>query len=168
MPRQFGVSNFAIIKWKGHSVYRVWRESDDLFMGLFLASPCAVVWAAQLKGIDFKQRGELSSLEFQFDSKDFTAKSFHVREDKQIIVDLGGVAASAKVLRAFDTSEFSGSVVFVSAYPRPAHPNSIRVALQLRDNVESRLEVDANRVVLWVENRFGAFNQGGKSSGDGR
>ena len=38
---------------------------------------------------------------------------------------------------AFDTSEFSGSVIFVNAYKKPNTKNNLRIAIQLRDNVRS-------------------------------
>ena len=69
--------------------------------------------------INFVQKGEISELEFIFDSNDVQASKFQVKEDKQIIVDLSDVVATDRVMRAFDTSEFSGGVVFVKAYKKP-------------------------------------------------
>jgi type IV pilus assembly protein PilQ len=120
---------------------------------------------AELKGINFKQKGEVSELELLLDENQVVAKKFHVVEDKQIIIDLEGVRASDKVMRSFDTSEFNGSVVFVSAYKKPGENNNIRIALQLRDNSRSVLKRKENRISLEVENRFGVFSQSKVSAG---
>ena len=114
---------------------------------------------AEIKAINFRQVGEISELEVVLDSNKVPAKKFAVVEDKQIILDVKGAQATERVMRAFDTSEFSGSVVFVSAYPRPGSKDDTRIALQLRDNVRSILKRKANRIVLEVENRFGVFDQ---------
>lgn len=120
---------------------------------------CACVQAAEIKSINFTQRGEVSELEFVLDDDKVQAHKFHVQEDKQIIIDLKDVSASDRVMRAFDTSEFSGAVVFVSAYKKPKTVKDIRVALQLRDNVRSVLKRKNNRIVLEIENRYGVFSQ---------
>jgi type IV pilus assembly protein PilQ len=114
---------------------------------------------AEVKAINFRQVGEVSELEVVLDSNEVPAKKFAVVEDKQIILDIKGAKATERVMRAFDTSEFSGSVVFVSAYPKPGSEEDIRIAIQLRDNVRSILKRKANRIVLEVENRFGVFDQ---------
>lgn len=114
---------------------------------------------AEVKAINFRQVGEISELEVVLDSNEAPAKKFAVVEDKQIILDIKGAKATERVMRAFDTSEFSGSVVFVSAYPKPGSENDMRIAIQLRDNVRSILKRKSNRVVLEVENRFGVFDQ---------
>ncbi len=116
-------------------------------------------YAAEMKSINFTQKGEVSELEFLFDNDRIEAHKFHVQEDKQIIVDLKDVTATERVIRAFDTSEFSGAVVFVSAYKKPKTKNDIRIALQLRDNVRSVLKRKTNRIVLEIENRYGVFSQ---------
>ena len=115
--------------------------------------------AVEMKAINFAQKGETSELEFIFDSNDVEASKFQVKEDKQIIVDLTSVEASERVMRAFDTSEFSGGVVFVKAYKKPKSDKDIRVAIQLRDNVRSVLVRKPNKVVLQIENRYGVFSQ---------
>lgn len=115
--------------------------------------------AAELRGIDFRQEGEVSLVEFRFDSEDVEAERFHIREDRQIVVDFKAASADAKTLRAFDTSEFDGPVVFVSAYSRPGGSGTVRAVVQLRDNVRSELEQRGGVVVLRVENRFGAFGE---------
>ena len=115
--------------------------------------------AAEMKAINFTQKGEVSELEFIFDTNEIQASKFQVKDDKQIIVDLSNTTASAKVMRAFDTSQFSGGVVFVKAYKKPKNDKDIRVAIQLRDNVRSVLVRKPNRVVLQIENRYGVFSQ---------
>ncbi len=114
---------------------------------------------AHVESINFKQVGEVSELEIVFDSNEVIAKKFNVTEDKQIILDIKDVKATERVMRAFDTSEFSGSVVFVSAYKKPGADSDIRLAIQLRDNVRSVLKRKSNRIVLEIENRFGVFDQ---------
>lgn len=117
--------------------------------------------SAELKGIKFHQKGDVSQLELILDKKDINFKKFNVIEDKQIILDLKNVTATPKVIRAFDTSEFSGSIVFISAYKRPSSPNDLRITLQLRDNVRSIIEKgdEGSSLFLNVENRFGVFSK---------
>lgn len=114
---------------------------------------------SEVKAINFRQVGEISELEVVLNNNEVPAKKFAVVEDKQIILDIKGARATERVMRAFDTSEFSGSVVFVSAYPKPGSKDDIRIAVQLRDNVRSILKRKSNRIVLEVENRFGVFDQ---------
>lgn len=116
-------------------------------------------YGAEIKAINFTQKGEVSELEFLLDDDKVQAHKFHVQEDKQIIVDLKDVTATERVMRAFDTSEFSGAVVFVSAYKKPKTTSDIRVALQLRDNVRSVLKRKNNRIILEIENRYGVFSK---------
>jgi type IV pilus assembly protein PilQ len=118
-----------------------------------------IVNAVEMKAINFTQKGETSELELIFDNNNVQASKFQVKEDKQIIVDLTDVTATDRVMRAFDTSEFSGGVVFVKAYPKPKSDKDIRIAIQLRDNVRSVLVRKPNRVILQIENRFGVFSQ---------
>lgn len=115
--------------------------------------------AVDMKAINFTQKGETSELELIFDSNNVQASKFQVKEDKQIIIDLTDVVATDRVMRAFDTSEFSGGVVFVKAYKKPKSDKDIRIAIQLRDNVRSVLVRKPNRVILQIENRFGVFSQ---------
>jgi type IV pilus assembly protein PilQ len=132
--------------------------------GFFLSviiclSALNVLHSAEMKAINFEQKGEISELELIFDQNDVAASKFQVKEDKQIIIDLSSVEATERVMRAFDTSEFSGGVVFVKAYKKPKSEKDIRIAVQLRDNVRSVLVRKPNRVVLQIENRFGVFSQ---------
>lgn len=115
--------------------------------------------AVDMKAINFTQKGETSELELIFDSNNVQASKFQVKEDKQIIIDLTDVTATDRVMRAFDTSQFSGGVVFVKAYKKPKSEKDIRIAIQLRDNVRSVLVRKPNRVILQIENRFGVFSQ---------
>jgi type IV pilus assembly protein PilQ len=112
--------------------------------------------ANSIQKVDFYQEGELSILEIEL-KEDAWAERFHISEDKQIILDIKEVKASEKVLRGFDTSEFSGSAVFISGYKKPGTKNDIRFAIQLRDNVRSKLEIRNNTLKLKIENRFGVF-----------
>ena len=62
-------------------------------------------------------------------------------------------------MRGFDASEFPGAVVYISPYAKPNSPDDVRVNIQLRDNVRSVVNQYGKRVILKVENRFGAFTQ---------
>jgi type IV pilus assembly protein PilQ len=115
--------------------------------------------AAQLSNIEFQQVGDASQLILTLDKPDVNAERFNVVEDKQIMLDLSDTNATERVMRAFDTSEFSGSVIFVTAYKKPNTKNDLRIAIQLRDNVRSILERSENNIILSVENRFGVFSQ---------
>ncbi|MEX0798523.1 MAG: hypothetical protein WD025_03720, partial [Bacteriovoracaceae bacterium] len=113
---------------------------------------------AQIKAVNFLQEGEISKLIIDLDNEAFAERT-HIKDDKQIILDLKNVAAPKNLLRGIDTSEFSGSAVFVSPYKKPGEKNAIRFAIQLRDNVRSILEQKGSRIVLNIENRFGAFSR---------
>ncbi len=115
--------------------------------------------AATLSSIDFHQVGEISRLELTLDVEGVKSKSFNVTKDKQIIIDLKDTVATRRVMRAFDTSEFSGSVVFVSAYKKPDSKNDLRVAIQLRDNVRSHLKYEGKKLIIEIENRYGVFTK---------
>jgi type IV pilus assembly protein PilQ len=113
----------------------------------------------QLKSINFFQESDVSKIELTFDKQVNKITKHQVTEDKQILLDLKNTSALPKVMRAFDTSEFSGSVVFVSPYVRPETPGDIRLAVQLRDNVRSIVEYMGEKVVISIENRFGVFSK---------
>ncbi len=123
---------------------------------LLLNSPLK---AAELSNIEFQQVGDASQLILTLDKPDVNAERFNVVEDKQIMLDLSDTSATERVMRGFDTSEFSGSVIFVTAYKKPNTKNDLRIAIQLRDNVRSILERSENNIILSVENRFGVFSQ---------
>ena len=129
-----------------------------LYLGLFVGYLSADDNSATIKSINFIQEGEVSKLIIDLDRKTFAERT-HIKEDKQILLDLKNVAATDKVLRGIDTSEFTGSAVFVSPYRRPDEDKSIRFAIQLRDNVRSILENRKNRITLSIENRFGVFTK---------
>jgi len=129
----------------------------------FLCFPLAL-FAAELEMIEFQQKGEVSQIILTLDRADVKANKFAIPEDKQIILELSDTLAKERVIRAFDTSEFSGSVVFVTAYKKPNSQNDLRIALQLRDNVRSIIERDENKIILNIENRFGVFSQAKISS----
>ena len=113
---------------------------------------------SQIKSVNFLQEGEISKLIIDFTGKVIFEKN-HVKADKQIILDVKNVQAEKRFLRGIDTSEFSGSTVFVSPYKRPGSKNDIRFAIQLRDNVRSFAELKGNRLILSIENRFGVFTR---------
>ena len=117
-----------------------------------------------LKSIDFKQKDEFSFLVLKFSGTDIDGKRVHLKEDKQIVLDVKNVTAENKILKDFDTSEFPGSIVYISSYKKPGSKNDIRITLQLRENVRSILEKDVGSLILKVENRFGALENNSKTT----
>ena len=117
------------------------------------------IYASNLLAINFQQKDDLSYLDLLFDNENVEVVKNHVIQDKQIILDVKGVDASERVMRAFDTSEFSGAVVFVSAYKRPSSPEDVRIVLQLRENVRSKVKTEGQRTILTLENRFGVLGR---------
>ena len=113
---------------------------------------------AQVTSVNFIQEGEVSKLILDFSSAVFAQKT-HIKDDKQIIIDLKNVKADKKFLRGIDTSEFSGSAVFVSPYKKPGSANDLRFAIQLRDNVRSFIEKRGTKIIVHIENRFGVFTR---------
>jgi len=118
-----------------------------------------LVHSKEIKTISFKQAGDVSILEFNLDSDDVIVNKFQVTEDKQIIIDFKDTSVTEKAGRAFDASEFSGGVVFVNMYKKPNSKDDLRVAVQLRENVRSIIEKFPRKIIVKIENRFGAFNQ---------
>ncbi|MBF0300732.1 MAG: hypothetical protein HQK51_18605, partial [Oligoflexia bacterium] len=129
------------------------------FLLFFILAYNGKIIASELLAIDFFQEGEIAKLEFSFDQANVKCNKFHLAEDKQIILDFQNVQAKKRILRAFDTSEFSGSVVMVSPYKRSESNEDLRVAIQLRDNVRAAIERKDKKIILNVENRFGAFSK---------
>lgn len=128
-------------------------------VGAILFWPIVSLFAANMTAMNFYQEGDVSVLELAFDQQKVVANKFHITDDKQIIVDLTDVVATKRVLRSFDTSEFSGALVFVDAYPKPGNTKDLRVSLQLRDNVRSIMKNKNGKIRLEIENHFGAFTQ---------
>ena len=113
---------------------------------------------SKIKSVNFIQDGEVSKLIIDIGGN-FIADRKHLKEDKQILLDLKGVVAEKRFLRGIDTSEFSGSSVYISPYRKPGTNDEIRFAVQLRDNVRSFIEKRKNRIILHIENRFGVFTR---------
>lgn len=120
---------------------------------------------ANVKSVNFIQEGEVSKLIVDLDKEVF-AERVHIKDDKQIILDIKNVNVDKKFLRGIDTSEFSGSAVLVSPYKKPGTKNDLRFAIQLRDNVRSFVEKKRNRIILHIENRFGVFSRTKLSKSD--
>ncbi len=129
-----------------------------LFACLVLSSVFAADDPSNVKFVNFIQDGDVSKLIIEFDKPTFGERT-HIKDDKQIILDIKNATAGKKFLRGMDTSEFSGSAVFVSPYKKPGSKNDLRFAIQLRDNVRSFIENKRNRIVLHIENRFGVFSK---------
>jgi type IV pilus assembly protein PilQ len=119
--------------------------------------------AVNLQALKFLQKGEESQLLIQTDSPPVYEKKVNV-EQKTIIIDLKDTVATSKVMRSIDASEFPGALVYISAYKRPGNPNDIRIALQLRDNVLSKVDVVDGGLLVKVENRYGVFAAGKEST----
>lgn len=113
---------------------------------------------ANIKSVNFIQEGEISKLIIDLDKEVYVEK-IPLKEDKQIILDFRNTKSSQRFLRPIDTSEFKGSTVLISPYPKPGTKADLRFAIQLRDNVRSILENKGKRVVLSIENRFGVFSK---------
>jgi len=111
----------------------------------------------QITNMQFVQTGDISRLILDTTGNIEIIKSDKTNE-QQIILDLKGVSARSDILRPINTSEFSGGTVYVSAYKQD--DSNVRVVVQLRDNVGSRIEKNGNQVQLLIENRFGAFKDG--------
>jgi type IV pilus assembly protein PilQ len=129
-----------------------------LFTCLILSSAQSADEPSNVKFVNFIQDGDVSKLIIEFDKPTFGERT-HIKDDKQIILDVKNAKAGKKFLRGMDTSEFSGSAVFVSPYKKPGSKNDLRFAIQLRDNVRSFIENKRNRIVLHIENRFGVFSK---------
>jgi len=129
-----------------------------LFTCLILSSAQSADEPSNVKFVNFIQDGDVSKLIIEFD-KPTLGERTHITDDKQIILDVKNAVAGKKFLRGMDTSEFSGSAVFVSPYKKPGSKNDLRFAIQLRDNVRSFIENKRNRIVLHIENRFGVFSK---------
>ncbi len=114
--------------------------------------------ASKIKSVNFIQDGEVSKLIIDFDGE-FIADRKHLKKEKQILLDIKNVVADKKFLRGIDTSEFSGSAVYISPYRKPGAKNEVRFAIQLRDNIRSFIEKRKNRMILHIENRFGVFTR---------
>ena len=126
---------------------------------LSLVSQIVLADSIPVKAVHFYQEGEISKVEFVLDGEGASATKFHVAEDKQIIVDLKNTIGGERILRGMDTSEFNGSVIYINVYKKPGEENSLRAAIQLRDNVRSILTNGDNKITLSVENRFGVFSK---------
>jgi hypothetical protein len=75
---------------------------------------------ALVEGLNFIQEGEISKLIIDLDKRSFAERS-HIKDDKQIILDLKNVIAPEKLLRGIDTSEFTGSTVYIYTYKKPGN-----------------------------------------------
>jgi len=122
------------------------------------------LFAVEIESVDFVHGPHTSELRIRLGDQKVKAVKKHIVENKQILLDVQNASAGPKILRGMDASEFSGSLVYISAYKKPDDPKTIRFALQLRDNVRSRLKRVKNNLVLEVENRFGAFAHSGSVS----
>ena len=87
-----------------------------LLSSIYILSPIGL--ASEMSRINFFQKDGISYFEFNFSSSDVEAKKYSNKTDRQIIIDFKDVKAQARVLRGFDASEFEGSVVYLSAYPK--------------------------------------------------
>lgn len=129
-----------------------------ILLALFLTWSVFAADPVKIQSINFLQEGEVSKLIIDVEG-DVVAERTHIKADKQILLDIKNAFADNKVLRGIDTSEFSGSAVYVSPYRKPGTKNDIRFAIQLRDNVRSFIERRSNRIILHIENRFGVFTR---------
>lgn len=127
-----------------------------LVVSFLLASQLS--FSQNLTSVNFLKEGDVSKLVLEFDKEVFAERE-HLKEDKQILLDIKNVKAKERLLRGIDTSDFSGAVVYISPYKKPGTSNDLRFAIQLRDNVRSILENKGTKVVLNIESRFGVFSK---------
>ncbi len=120
---------------------------------------------AQIEKISFYQKNEVNYLEIKLDRDIDDVRKFHVKQDKQIVLDLKNVMGTKKILRAMDTSEFSGSTTLISPYIKK-DKKDVRIIIQLRDNVRSILKRKEKRIILAIENFFGVFTAAQLARGD--
>lgn len=139
---------------------------NGFFIILLSIVSAASAWGQSITSVNFIQEGDVSKLIIEVDGE-VLADRFHVKDDKQIILDLKNVKADKKELRGINTSEFDGATVYVSGYPKPGAPSDIRFAIQLRDNVRSILDKSGNKIILSIENRFGIFSKNRVQGSDG-
>ena len=118
-----------------------------------------VIFSGELKSINFYQKSNLSYFVFELDEGNFDVNKSLNQEDKQILIDFKSTKATERVLRGFDASEFEGSIVYLSAYPKKDSPGDIRINIQLRDNVRSVLVKEGKVLKLKIENVFGALDE---------
>lgn len=117
------------------------------------------VYSKELKSINFYQKSNVSYFVFELDEVNFDVDKKLNQEDKQILLDFKATKATKRVLRGFDASEFEGSIVYLSAYPKKDSPDDIRINVQLRDNVRSVLVKEGKVLKLKIENVFGALDE---------
>lgn len=142
-------------------------QSLLLYLCLLLSANALAQEVAQIETINFRQKGEVSQLEIRLSNDNISTKMFSIKDDKQIILDIKNAKGTKRVLRGFDTSEYPGSVVYVSPYNKPGTANETRVMVQLRENVRAQVKKSGKRIFLDIENRFGAFSSapGGENTG---
>jgi type IV pilus assembly protein PilQ len=129
------------------------------FCFLVLVTFNSNLYSKELKSINFYQKSNVSYFIFELDEVNFDVDKKINQEDKQILLDFSTTTATARVLRGFDASEFEGSIVYLSAYPKKENPKDIRVNVQLRDNVRSVLVKEGKVLKLKIENVFGALDE---------
>jgi len=121
---------------------------------IFLSFQFETFSKSNLNNITFSYKNDYSIINFWANSKDLTIDKYNYQKNKQIILEISPIISKKEVLRGFDTSEFKGAVVYVNIKKLN---NKIRAVIQLRENVQSKIEKYSNRIVLKVENFYGAF-----------
>jgi len=112
----------------------------------------------ELKAVSFYQDETKSTVEFVFDQENVEITKDVKEREKQLLVDIKNTTAASKILRSFDTSQFEGNVLFVSAYKIPQTEN-IRVALQLRALTPSNFERQGAKILLHLQHHNEKENQ---------
>lgn len=130
-----------------------------LFSFFLFAALSPNSYSKELKSINFYQKSNVSYFVFELDEVNFDVDKKLNQEDKQILIDFKSTTATKRVLRGFDASEFDGSIVYLSAYPKKDSPEDIRINVQLRDNVRSVLVKEGKVLKLKIENVFGALDE---------
>jgi len=79
---------------------------------------------SKIESVNFLQEGEVSKFIIDV-SGDVVVERNHIKSDKQILLDLKNVYIDKRNMRGIDTSEFSGSAVYVSPYKKPGTKNDV-------------------------------------------
>lgn len=82
-------------------------------------------------------------------------------QDKQLILNISGATLARGMKRKIDTSSFNGNVTLISPYQTP--DGSVRIVVQLRQNVDVAMVQSGNQINLSVPSKAGPAPAGSAS-----
>lgn len=88
-------------------------------------------------------------------------------QDKQLILNISGATLARGMNRKIDTSSFNSNVTLISPYQ--TEDGSVRIVVQLRQNVDVGMDQSGDRIRLSIPGKGGpspASSSGGSGSGD--